>query len=265
MSHSETNAQTVQLNEKMLKAMECPVCLMLPRQAPVYQCENGHCVCSSCKTNLAQCPTCRKALGCENRNRIFEELLMSMTHVCKFANHGCTFSENIAPLAIHEQDCQYRVVSCPYFGCKLLVSMAKLLEHIKTDHKEKDFVKHSAPAGRCLAAVKASFNKYTWWLPSHINLGSRNFFSQCWRTKKGQWFICVRMIGSKNECENYTYTVRLYAKGEEKKGLTYCGSCLPLDLTQGDVEELGNCLNFSDKIAKQYLVNEAIMVKVTID
>ncbi len=39
--------------------LECPVCMDISRP-PIYQCEEGHIICSACKPLLTQCPHCGK-------------------------------------------------------------------------------------------------------------------------------------------------------------------------------------------------------------
>ena len=41
------------------KELECPVCMDISRP-PIYQCEEGHILCSACKPLLTQCPSCAK-------------------------------------------------------------------------------------------------------------------------------------------------------------------------------------------------------------
>ena len=62
------------------KELECPVCLMLPRSAPIYQCSIGHHLCHECYKNLgdAKCPQCKTCFnrGKEpTRNFLAEKLL----------------------------------------------------------------------------------------------------------------------------------------------------------------------------------------------
>lgn len=60
------------------------------------------------------------------------------------------------------------------------------------------------------------------------------------------------------------YTVRFYSDGKKKLGLTFCGLCMPLDMTKETVVELGNCLIFSDATAKMFLVNDHIKYDIII-
>lgn len=46
------------MNQRQLsEELECPVCCQLPRNPPVYQCENGHLICQVCKPKMNEiCP-----------------------------------------------------------------------------------------------------------------------------------------------------------------------------------------------------------------
>ena len=64
------------------RELECPVCLMLPRSAPIYQCSIGHHLCHECYRNLSdakcpQCPQCPKSCFNKKPTRSFlaEKLL----------------------------------------------------------------------------------------------------------------------------------------------------------------------------------------------
>ena len=46
------------MNKRHLsEELECPVCLQLPRNPPIFQCENGHLICCDCHPKLeSKCP-----------------------------------------------------------------------------------------------------------------------------------------------------------------------------------------------------------------
>ena len=60
--------------EDLKDVLECPVCLKVPRSAPVFQCERGHVVCHECHPKLVTCPVCRLPLG-NTRSLISEKVL----------------------------------------------------------------------------------------------------------------------------------------------------------------------------------------------
>ena len=49
--------------EKIAGNLECPVCLHIPDTTPVFQCKNGHIICSGCRGKLNICPVCRVPFG----------------------------------------------------------------------------------------------------------------------------------------------------------------------------------------------------------
>ena len=44
------------------RALECPVCFETPKVGPLYQCKNGHILCSGCIEKVRECPQCRAKL-----------------------------------------------------------------------------------------------------------------------------------------------------------------------------------------------------------
>ena len=55
------------------RSLECPVCLETPNAGPLYQCENGHIVCSECIGRVRKCPQCRTELPVTRIRCLFAE------------------------------------------------------------------------------------------------------------------------------------------------------------------------------------------------
>ncbi|XP_022967857.1 E3 ubiquitin-protein ligase SINAT2-like isoform X2 [Cucurbita maxima] len=116
--------------------LECPVCtnLMYP---PIYQCPNGHTLCSNCKIRVSNCcPTCRHELG-NIRCLALEKVAESLEIPCRYQNLGC---QDIFPYYSklkHEQHCRFRPYNCPYAGseCSVTGDIPSLVAHLKDDHK----------------------------------------------------------------------------------------------------------------------------------
>ena len=49
--------------EGLKNILECPVCLSPPTSTPIYRCDNGHILCSVCRSKVKICPECRIELG----------------------------------------------------------------------------------------------------------------------------------------------------------------------------------------------------------
>merc|ERR1711915_809595 len=68
------------LSKRLVQCIEeciwCPVCRTeAPHGSPIYQCPNGHVLCSSCRNRLLSCPVCREVLTLPPiRNRALEKL-----------------------------------------------------------------------------------------------------------------------------------------------------------------------------------------------
>ena len=94
---------------------ECPVCFdyVLP---PIMQCQNGHLVCSSCRTKLSSCPTCRVPIANNIRNLFMEKLASTMMFPCKYSSSGCPASLTHTDKIEHEESCEFKPYSCPCPG-----------------------------------------------------------------------------------------------------------------------------------------------------
>ena len=101
------------------KELECPVCLVIPRSAPVFLCRAGHSVCAECFPRLPRhyrsrrcpvCPICQaKYCSPPARHFLAEKLLECVNRKCRFDFRGCDFSSKISEtLMTHEQQCAHR-------------------------------------------------------------------------------------------------------------------------------------------------------------
>ena len=161
------NKEIVDKSGAALEMLECPVCLDYPRSRPIYSCDNGHIVCSSCREGLTpkhcqecmkscrqcskgpsilckgpckdclgMCPTCRnhKLKADAFVGRLADKFLIDVVAKCKFAAHGCMKQEKLGIIANHEERCQYREVHCPAKhrgACTWIGSLAKMIVHVK--------------------------------------------------------------------------------------------------------------------------------------
>ena len=68
---------------QLLELLECPVCFEATRTSPVFNCRNGHLICSACKPKVKSCPVCRTAdLDC--RNVFIEKFVSSLPEMAYF-------------------------------------------------------------------------------------------------------------------------------------------------------------------------------------
>lgn len=77
--------------------LQCPICYEIPKEK-VYQCVNGHAICSTCCSRVGKCPVCRvsfwtKIPGSDGEKKIralmIESMLDAMTFDCPNKRLGC--------------------------------------------------------------------------------------------------------------------------------------------------------------------------------
>jgi hypothetical protein len=103
---SSSNSSISESGTDLASLFECPVCFdyVLP---PILQCQMGHLVCSSCRSKLTCCPTCRGSLG-NIRNLAMEKVASNVKFPCKHSNNGCAASLVYTEKVDHEEVCEFR-------------------------------------------------------------------------------------------------------------------------------------------------------------
>ena len=56
---------------------------------------------------------------------------------CIFSTNGCLFEDNVESLIIHEEICNYRIVSCPDPECDIKPIEKDVIPHLIEDHLGK--------------------------------------------------------------------------------------------------------------------------------
>ncbi|CAN6349692.1 unnamed protein product [Urochloa humidicola] len=124
-----------------LDALECGVCY-LPMKPPIFQCVNGHAVCSPCRDKLkdtgkGKCHMCRVAVGGYNiRCHSMERLVESVRVPCPHAAHGCAARVTYYDRRSHGEACPHARRSCPRKGCGFVGSAGALLDHVAGAHMD---------------------------------------------------------------------------------------------------------------------------------
>ena len=138
---SEVVAKHDILDDWMVKLLECPICLNVPRDLPIPACSAGHIICKKCKSTVTTCPTCRRRLYNDGINSLAASMIEKVPHRCKFAEYGCEVKDFLCQLKIHEEKCEERTmkiheekceertIRCPYDFCGAVVQLKKYVEH----------------------------------------------------------------------------------------------------------------------------------------
>ncbi|XP_031282267.1 E3 ubiquitin-protein ligase SINA-like 10 [Pistacia vera] len=116
------------------KVFDCPICFE-PLYSPVFQCENGHIVCSSCCTQIRnKCPSCRLPIG-HNRCLAIEKVLESIKVKCQNTRYGCKETTSYGKKLDHAKTCHHAPCSCPLSDCNFVGSCTQLYKHFRDEHE----------------------------------------------------------------------------------------------------------------------------------
>ena len=118
--------------EEFQSSLECPVCLIIPREVPVPCCSAGHIICKECRKKVTSCPTCRIPYNNVNipiTSSLASSLIGTILHKCKFSHFGCNVKMKLNDIVNHEAKCSERTVKCPNLTCQDVIQRRKLYEH----------------------------------------------------------------------------------------------------------------------------------------
>jgi hypothetical protein len=253
------------INTGILKnLLECPVCLTVPRKAPIFQCTRGHIVCGECKPNVMTCPQCQIPLD-NIRSLVSEKVLEQLPTSCKYADHGCLVERMRDVLVEHEKHCQNRTVNCVGLACQQKVPLSSLLSHLGTDHVTGDFV--IVEGGEYYSHFvfdNTTFTKDGTWKATQLHFDSKYFYLECCRSKEGLWNIWVYMLETKqDESENYVCEISINS-AKSKDLLLFRGKPFSLDLTWENIFASGRGLVFTDATARQFRQDDELPYRVSI-
>ena len=125
----------IQSTEELREDLECPVCFVIPRSGPIYQCEAGHIHCKSCHPQLQECPVCRGPIRGNLRSLMTEKIIAKLPTKCAFAEYGCLEDEKLPhDMLCHEKDCFFRLLKCKWNGCNENVPVSDFAEHHRMKH-----------------------------------------------------------------------------------------------------------------------------------
>ncbi|KAG8657765.1 E3 ubiquitin-protein ligase SINAT2 isoform X1 [Manihot esculenta] len=197
--------------------LECPVCmnLMCP---PIYQCPNGHTLCSYCKARIHNaCPTCRGELG-NIRCLALEKVAESLELPCKYQIVGCPDIFPYYSKLKHEKNCKYRPYNCPYAGaeCSVTGDIPLLVMHLKNDHKV-DMHDGCTFNHRYVKSNPQEIDNATWML-TVFNCFGKQFCLHFEAFQLGMapvFMAFLRFMGSEDEARQFSYSLEVGGNGRK--------------------------------------------------
>ena len=116
----------------------CAVCMNIPRKLPLSGCVSGHVICSKCSDRMFGCPICRRRISSEFQNVTVGKIIEIAQHKCSYNTFGCEHLSTIDKIALHEKDCLFRSVVCPWKKCRQEVEVRKFQRHAMVVHSAID-------------------------------------------------------------------------------------------------------------------------------
>lgn len=202
--------------------LECPVCTNF-MYSPIYQCLNGHTLCSSCKIRVHNiCPICRSELG-DIRCLALEKVAESLELPCRYKNLGCREIFQYFSKPSHEQQCQFRPYNCPYAGseCSITGDIPMLVAHLREDHKV-DMHNGCTFNHRYVKSNPQEVENATWML-TVFNCFGRQFCLHFEAFQLGMapvYMAFLRFMGEEYEARKFSYSLEVGGNGRK---LTWVG------------------------------------------
>ena len=262
------------LIENIKSILECPVCLETPEAGHIYQCKNGHMVCSKCHPRLNKCPTCRDQ-SISLQSPILEKIISSLQNSCCLEEP----SRNTAMSKTHMEQCQYQRVQCVYPNCQELLNFKTFSNHVQThdivrkrmSEKANGFIKF-----HCQFALKeANFNKsVTWAVREFTNAANDKFYIEFahkigGNKANGRFYIWCYTFGTKSKAQDYICTYRIVSEDKQNE-FKVTREPVPITVFRDEIEtktEGKGLFTFTDDVAKEFWQKdkENLMITITLE
>jgi len=248
------------LPDWVAKSLECPVCLEPMMEPPIYQCEKGHGMCSTCRETIkAQnkpCPVCRGKLT-DARNMVVENILEQLPKI-KCKHEGCTFQKSDGQqVKVHEEECRERPVICAVASCQKPIAMSKLYGHLKTKHGWK-----WKPLGYKSLGQESKFEWTSKKGRGLFPLGKVNDLEFIFnRESYGQNIVMfwISLNGSAKEANQFEYTLKLWNKNRTKILALKTTECLSTTMSHDNVVREATALLLTQDDLKKAETDEKLV------
>lgn len=123
--------------EELITALQCFSCKDVPgpgaQRRDRYACVNeSHALCTSCKLMCA----CGSPVG-KKPSPYIGHFLREGPWMCFNFKNGCRETKNhVEDLGVHQRNCIYREIFCPFIACRKELVFIEKDEHFKNKHPE---------------------------------------------------------------------------------------------------------------------------------
>ena len=228
------------LIQKLKDKLECPVCLDIPRNAPVPVCLNGHFVCQKCKRD--SCPSCRIVMGV-GTSLLAATILENIEHTCKFVDCDKVLARE--DLENHEEGCAHRIISCPHVTCEGKFSLAKLVDHFQSSPCCMNVDEPLPTKEMWHIKVYTGWNenvKQQHW-PIHMLSYAGEHFAVLPFKSEGLVYFMIVMLASESKCSKFKFEMIVHDRWSNAFNSTitvkFTGTPLSIDVKKEDLKLYG--------------------------
>jgi hypothetical protein len=179
---------------------------------------------------------------------------------CKFTDNGCQVVILLKDLEVHEVDCVYRNINCPFRDCNAKdVSFIGLGDHL--DAKHEDLKKIGKARSKDFILMQDQ--EPAVWIPQELAFRNRSFFTEVHRDAalKSRLFW-MYFHGTPEEAVHYSYRIKIV--GGNGKEITFKGDVYSLHETKKAIMVRKDVLNVFDCQVISLVVDEKINFEITL-
>ena len=229
--------------ECFLGELECPVCLLLPREGPVGACPVGHIVCKTCRENVETCPTCRRPMLKDGTNTIVNKMIGKVPHSCKYNQYGCQIKLLVPELEEHETKCPERTIKCPHIRCNDEVQIMNYYDHaltstcnIITSYNNENNYTINSKTGESIKSLLS--RDRTWRMRGFCDYEETFYFHQLYFSEEKTFAFYVTSTMTDSEAEKYFTKITLKNQNNERKYLANVQTVISMDSAPRDRNEV---------------------------
>jgi len=217
--------------------LQCPVCLLIPREVPIPACPVGHIVCKDCRVNVTTCPTCRRHMLKDGTNTLANKMIERVPHPCKFS--PCQVKNYLNEIKEHEARCPERTIKCPHIGCKEQVKVSEYQTHAMTSSTCNDYNDNLSRTIRTTFVFDQSiFNKTafgSWRMRAFEQHGKLFYFHQHFFAAEKIFALYVTMAEDSGEAKKYLAKMTLKIQhDDDRKSLSIAQNVISMELAPSD-------------------------------
>ena len=292
IAHKMTSKENSNISICKVKDMvQCNICLEVPEESPIYQCDNGHILCASCHEKLTDCPICRLTLR-RTRSLVTEQLLEQCSRSCEFEKYGCKSKVHDLNWEAHKDACNYKPTSCMELHCNAVIPINAFVDHMRVSHEVQLSSNFTISCDAQLNIDSDYNNNDIQVRTTQFSIGGHQFFTSIWlahppaddaKSPSDQyrrrvntlgdiqfrrahssgnhsgclrkcWLIWLYMASTSSDSCRFVYTVKAKNKGDVEE-YTYTGHPIPVETSREEVLESYKCLVLDKPITDRFTKN----------